>query len=404
MKLKSLQVNQAISYAKRLIENDPILYNIKIKGEISSFKIHSSGNVFLTLKDEKSTLKSIIFKSDFLKINNDFKQGDHIEAQGYISIYEFTSDLQFYIQKIEKEGLGELYKKFLNLKIDLELRGYFKEDTKQKLPQFPQNIGVITSETGSVIQDIKRVLAHRYPAVKLFLYPSLVQGNAALENLISGITYFNKSNSVDVIILARGGGSIEDLWVFNEEKLADSIKNSKIPIISAIGHETDFTISDFVADKRASTPTAAAEMVVPDQNFLKIDLNQKIKFLNYKISKILEYKNQNLEKIEKELKKESQIKNWNEKMLTLDLLKENLDKISKQKIYNERKSLDFLRKEMVLLNPLNILDKGYSILEDSNKNKIINIDQIKLEEELNIRLKNGKLKCLVKEIDKEKLI
>lgn len=404
MKLKSLQVNQAISYAKRLIENDPILYNIKIKGEISSFKIHSSGNVFLTLKDEKSTLKSIIFKSDFLKINNDFKQGDHIEAQGYISIYEFTSDLQFYIQKIEKEGLGELYKKFLNLKIDLELRGYFKEDTKQKLPQFPQNIGVITSETGSVIQDIKRVLAHRYPAVKLFLYPSLVQGNAALENLISGITYFNKSNSVDVIILARGGGSIEDLWVFNEEKLADSIKNSKIPIVSAIGHETDFTISDFVADKRASTPTAAAEMVVPDQNFLKIDLNQKIKFLNYKISKILEYKNQNLEKIEKELKKESQIKNWNEKMLTLDLLKENLDKISKQKIYNERKSLDFLRKEMVLLNPLNILDKGYSILEDSNKNKIINIDQIKLEEELNIRLKNGKLKCLVKEIDKEKLI
>ena len=251
-------------------------YNIRISGEISNFTKYSSGHLYFDIKDDKSKIKCVMFKSYALKLKEEIKEGDHIIVKGRITLYEVRGDIQVIVEKIEKSGKGELFKKFEELKEKLKKEGLFDEKHKKKLPFFPRKIGVVTSRDGAAIMDILRVISRRFSGLHIILYPAIVQGEESAKTIVKGIESLNKTDGVDVIIIGRGGGSIEDLWSFNEEIVARAVFQSKIPIISAVGHEVDFTISDFVADVRAATPSAAAELVVNKRGEIEEKINSFI--------------------------------------------------------------------------------------------------------------------------------
>ena len=266
--MEPITVSQLNSYVKAMLDMDTNLRNILISGEITNFKKHSSGTLYFSLRDQESIVKAVMFSSKITKKSNteNLKNGMQVVVQGNVRCYENTGSYQIYVEKIFIDGtLGNNYTKLELLKLKLLSQNFFDESRKKNIPKYPQKIGIITSETGSVIQDIRKVISRRYRVCELILYPVEVQGKNSCNKICSGIRYFNTpENQTDVIIIARGGGSNEDLSVFNEENLAVEIYNSEIPIISAIGHETDFTICDLVADRRASTPSVAAEIAVPD--------------------------------------------------------------------------------------------------------------------------------------------
>ena len=260
----AVTVSQLNAYIKEKIANDEYLNNILVKGEISNFKNHYTGHMYFTLKDENSLIKCIMFKSYAQKLEFMPKDGMKVFAFGGVSVFERDGVYQIYVKAMQEDGVGTLYKKYEELKQKLETEGYFDQNHKKPIPKMPKTIGVLTSQTGSVIRDIINVSTRRNPNVHIRLFPVPVQGEGAAEKIAEGIKFMNENKLADVLILARGGGSLEDLWPFNEEIVAHSIYNSEIPIISAVGHETDFSISDFVADLRAPTPSAAAELAVPD--------------------------------------------------------------------------------------------------------------------------------------------
>ena len=259
-------VTQINNYIKAIMEQTPVLQNVWIKGEISNFKLHSSGHIYLTLKDGGAVLRAVMFRGAAQSLRFRPEDGMKVLARGRISVYEAGGQYQLYIEEMEAEGQGDLYAKFEALKKQLGEEGLFDEQRKKKLPQFPAAIGIATSPTGAAVRDMINILRRRYPMVRVILYPCLVQGEGAAKTVVSAIEHFNSTKSVDVIIIGRGGGSIEDLWAFNEEITARAVAASELPVISAVGHETDFTISDFVADLRAPTPSAAAELADRLQN------------------------------------------------------------------------------------------------------------------------------------------
>ena len=294
----AITVSDLNKYMKEKIAEDEYLNNILIKGEISNFKNHYTGHMYFTLKDEKSLIKCIMFKSYATKLTFMPKDGMKVMILGSVSVFERDGVYQIYARAMEEDGLGDLYTKYQELKKRLEQQGLFEEEHKMKIPMMPRVIGVLTSQTGSVIRDIINVSTRRNPNVYIRLLPVPVQGEGAAEKISNGIEYMNKNKLADVLILARGGGSLEDLWPFNEEIVAHSIYNSEIPIISAVGHETDFTIADFVADLRAPTPSAAAELAVPDiyevkrkietyQDRLRNSLIKKLELMNLRYEKCM---------------------------------------------------------------------------------------------------------------------
>ena len=292
----AITVSDLNQYVKNKIAEDEYLNNILVKGEISNFKNHYTGHMYFTLKDDKSLIKCIMFKSYAQKLNFMPKDGMKVFLFGGVSVFERDGVYQIYVKAMEEDGLGDLYTKYQELKNKLEEEGMFDEAHKMQIPKIPKIIGVLTSQTGSVIKDIINVSTRRNPNVVIRLFPVPVQGEGAAEKIANGIEYMNQNKLADVLILARGGGSLEDLWPFNEEIVAHSIYHSEIPIISAVGHETDFTISDFVADLRAPTPSAAAELAVPDsyevkqkiltyQNRLRMSLMKKIEIMKLRYEK-----------------------------------------------------------------------------------------------------------------------
>ena len=293
----AVTVSQVNSYIKEKIASDEGLNSLIIKGEISNFKNHYTGHLYFTLKDDKSLIKCIMFKSYAQKLNFMPKDGMKVFVFGEVSVFERDGIYQVYVKAMQEDGVGTLYKKYEELKQMLEEQGYFDISHKKKIPQMPKIIGVLTSQTGSVIRDIINVSTRRNPNVQIRLFPVPVQGQDAAPKIAEGIRFMNKNKLADVLILARGGGSLEDLWPFNEEIVAHAIYESELPIISAVGHETDFSISDFVADLRAPTPSAAAELAVPDiyevkqkilgyKNRLKISLNKKYEMLKLHYEKL----------------------------------------------------------------------------------------------------------------------
>lgn len=363
----AITVSSLNQYIKNKIADDEYLNNILVKGEISNFKNHYTGHMYFTLKDEKSLIKCIMFKSYAQKLNFMPKDGMKVFLFGGVSVFERDGVYQIYVKAMEEDGLGDLYTKYQELKNKLEEQGLFDEEHKMPIPIMPKVVGVLTSQTGSVIKDIINVSTRRNPNVVIRLLPVPVQGEGAAEKIADGIEYMNRNKLADVLILARGGGSLEDLWPFNEEIVAHSIYHSEIPIISAVGHETDFTISDFVADLRAPTPSAAAELAVPDvyevkqkiityQNRLRMSLIKKVEIMK------LRYEKSMSSSVFKEPTRRIQ-----ENYIRIDNQVKRLENLMQTKQEREKTKYGKLIAKLDAYSPLKTLARGYSITQKDGK-------------------------------------
>ena len=390
MKIKTLSVSEVSNYLKKIIDNDFILMNLSVKGEISNLKYHSSGHIYFSLKDEGSKINAIMFRDDKSSLNFKLEEGMSVIVKGRVSIYPASGSLQLYVKSVEQEGEGNLFIKFERLKERLKDEGYFNEEHKKPIPIFPKRIGIITSETGAAVRDIINVSRRRNSLVDLILYPAQVQGKDAYKTLIDGIRYFDESKSVDVIILGRGGGSIEELWNFNEEELAKEIFKCKIPIISAVGHETDFTISDFVSDLRAATPSQAAEIAVPLEEDLYLNIKGAEEFLNKEIKGLLSKEREKVKSLEKMINLQYTKEKIVNSYIEIDNLKKRLNSKILSKIYIEKEKLTGMNNLLMANNPISLLNKGYAIIEDE-KEIIKSIEQLKNDKDIEITLKDGKV-------------
>ncbi len=390
----AISVTDLNKYIKNKITDDEYLNNILIKGEISNYKHHYTGHLYFTLKDENSLIKCIMFKSYAQKLQFEPKDGMKVYIFGEVSVFERDGIYQVYAKAMEEDGLGDLYTKYQKLKTDLEERGLFKEEHKKKIPMMPKTIGVLTSQTGSVIKDIINVSTRRNPNVYIRLLPVPVQGEGAAEKIAKGIEYMNENKLADVLILARGGGSLEDLWPFNEEIVAQSIYNSEIPIISAVGHETDFSISDFVADLRAPTPSAAAELAVPNIYDIKQKINVYQNRLKMALTKKLEIIKLRYEKCMSSMVFKDPLKRINENYIKIDMCIKQLEKnINAIKEENKKKYIELVSK-LDTLSPLKTLLRGYSIVEKNGK-VVKKVEDLNTGDEISIRLENGKKKAKI---------
>ncbi|MDA3931633.1 MAG: exodeoxyribonuclease VII large subunit [Tenericutes bacterium] len=412
-----LTVTALNRYLKYKLDSDSELQSILLKAEISNFKRHSRGHLYLTLKDEKSQVSAVMFSSHTGSLNFKPKDGDKIIIQGYVSVYEPYGNYQVYITKMEMDGIGDLYMAYEKLKKELEKEGLFNDEHKLPLPKLPKTVGVITSKTGAAVRDIINVIGTRFPMTKIIVYPASVQGVLAKGEIVHQINKANRDSLCDCLIVGRGGGSIEDLWPFNEEAVARAIYNSKIPIISAVGHETDFTIADFVADKRASTPSHAAELVVPHHK----DIENNIDNYQSKLNSLLTNKYQNLVSKYKNLVTSQIFKQPLRIIQTQELTfnhaydrltKNNPKNLIKQKYLElnqldkilqttykhsiERKQHQFARlaENLEYVNPLSIMTKGYSLVKQ-NKQIKKSINDINKGEPLDIQMHDGDIHCKI---------
>lgn len=389
-------VSQINNYIKALLEQVSVIQNIWIKGEISNFKLHSSGHIYLTLKDNNSVLKAVMFRTAASKLNFKPKDGMMVLALGRIAVYEAGGQYQLYIEAMEQEGTGDLYAQFEELKRKLGEEGLFDESHKKPIPKFPSRIGIATSPTGAAIRDMINVIKRRCPMVKIIIYPCLVQGDGASKSIVEAIEYFNNKKLADVIIIGRGGGSIEDLWAFNEEITARAAFNSEIPVISAVGHETDFTISDFTSDLRAPTPSAAAELCVPDI----LELKNQIDTACARMAALLKQKIDAPKKQLEFLSTKTSKSNFEKYLLDLeqdtDRLSEALIKAFTNKIDLEQKRFEREAGKLSALSPLSVFERGYCSLSKDNK-MISDAKSVEIGDVVTLRLKGGELDCSVTE-------
>lgn len=401
MKLRALDVSEVNSYIKRILINDAVLYNIKIKGEISNFKLHSSKNVYLTLKDENSKINCVIFKNNYDE-NLGLENGMKIIADGYISVYERDGSYQLYINSVELDGIGNLHIEFSKLKEKLYKEGLFDDKYKKSIPYMPKSIGVVTSETGAVIRDIINVIKRRYPKVNIKLYPVSVQGKKSSIEICEGIRFFNNANNVDTVIIGRGGGSIEELWSFNEEIVAREIFNSSIPIISAVGHETDFTIADFVADMRAPTPSAAAEIATP----LLDEINYRLKSIKDRMNKSIisqaTIDRQKIDYVFERINVYIQSYIIKDKIIQIDTIYDKIVNRTNETISSKQEDLRNGGAMLHSLSPLSTISRGYSIVEKNNS-LVSSTKELNEHDQIEIRLKDGTVDCSVEKINIEEV-
>ena len=390
----AISVSQLNSYIKDKIADDEYLNNVLVKGEISNFKNHYTGHMYFTLKDENSLIKCIMFKSYAQRLDFMPKDGMKVFVLGGVSVFERDGVYQIYVKAMQEDGIGILYKKYEELKQRLEKEGYFDKKNKQKIPLMPKTIGVLTSQTGSVIRDIINVSTRRNPNVNIRLYPVPVQGEGAAEKIADGIRFMNDNELADVLILARGGGSLEDLWPFNEEIVAHAIYNSKIPIISAVGHETDFSISDFVADLRAPTPSAAAELAIPDIYEIKQKINTYQSQLRLMLIKKIEIMKLRYEKCMLSKVFKDPFINVNDNYLKIETCLKRLENIIKIKQKEEKTKYIELISKLDALSPLKTLTRGYSIVEQ-NDMIIKSKKELNSGDKINIRLIDGKINAKI---------
>ena len=431
-------LNRAI---KNMFDSKPELNRVYIKGEISNFKHHTRGHLYFTLKDENSRIAAVMFASSASKMNFEPEDGMKVLVCGRVTVYEATGGYQIYVEQMDLDGIGNLYLEYEKLKKKLEQEGLFEPFHKRSIPRYPKRIGIITAPTGAAIRDILSTIKRRYPICETILFPALVQGTGAKESIVEQLTRAQEFD-LDVIICGRGGGSIEDLWAFNEEIVARAIYDSKIPVISAVGHEIDFTIADFVADLRAPTPTGAAEMAVPNLTDLRTLISQYEIRLNENIKGIINYNTKRLQSIKdayvlknplalyevKEQKLDTYIDRLNtiintmlndyrvrldnikssyvlknplatyevkkERILSLEKM---LNKIVMSKIDVSKHKYEVMINKLELLNPLNILSKGYSLVT-LDDNVVKSTKDLKVDDTINIRMHEGSIEAIVKEI------
>lgn len=362
----ALTVSELNEYIRMLMEGNPVLKSVWVKGEISNFTNHRSGHLYFSLKDEDGVIKVVMFRMSAARLGFVPEEGMKVLLHGRVTLYGKTGQYQINADGMQPDGIGALYIAFEQLKRRLEYEGLFSEENKKPLPKYPKKIGIITSPTGAAIQDMIQITGRRFPLAELVLYPSLVQGSDAPRSLCKGLRYFEYAkdhqtdDSVDLIIIGRGGGSMEDLWAFNDEELARTIASATIPVISAVGHETDFTICDFVADRRAPTPSAAAELAVPDVGVLSRQIgNLSRHFEGLLVTNLDRYRNQlQMLASSKGLLKPSYT--VDEKRLQLDRISDNLDITIQHGMESRKNDLRRLAERFNALNPLGILSRGYS--------------------------------------------
>ncbi len=416
MERRYITVTTLNKYLKNKFDTDPNIQTLGLKGEISNFKGHTRGHLYFTLKDEGSRINAVMFSTYASKLNFVPKDGMKVLVVGRVSVYEPTGGYQIYVNEMISDGVGNLYLKFEELKKKLSNEGLFNQEHKRPIPKFPKKIGIVTAPTGAAIRDILSTIKRRFPSTETILFPALVQGDLAAPDIVKQIKKADEYN-LDVLIVGRGGGSIEDLWAFNEEIVARAIYDAKTPIISAVGHEIDFTISDFVSDLRAPTPTGAAEMAVPNIIDVKNFINQLNIRLNKDISNIIEFNKKRLDNYKtnyvlinplatfeiKEQKLDTLIDNLNNKIKNiLDNNKKRLDNVMKNYTINNPDTIlnrynntyELLLNKLNLLNPLNILSKGYSVVKKDN-NVIKDINDINIKDKLNIKLYKGNIDVVV---------
>lgn len=385
-------VSRVNNYIKRLLDSKEVLNNIWVKGEISNCKRHSSGHIYLTLKDENSVLKAVMFRFAAASLNFEPTDGTMVIAHGRISVYEAGGSYQLYIEDMTRDGVGDLYQEYERLKAKLEDEGLFSQSTKKPIPRFPKRIGVATAPTGAAVRDIINVITRRYPLAEIIIYPTLVQGAGAKESIVNAIEYFNSKKKVDTLIVGRGGGSIEDLWAFNEECVARAIFNSKIPVISAVGHETDFTIADFVADFRAPTPSAAAEVSVPSQE----ELSRMISLHYSRLQTLIAARIDSHKRTLARLKPRNPQDRINELAQKLDMRIQTLESTYKLRLNEKKHNLTEYMAKLDTLSPLKTLLRGYSIAVDDDGNVLKETKDFKRNSEFKLKLHDGDIDCLVK--------
>jgi len=420
---KYLTVSVINRYLKDVFDKNEHLRTVFLKGEISNFKGHTTGHLYFSLKDENSRISAIMFSSYAKRLNFIPQDGKKVLVTGRIGIYEATGSYQIYVDDMVEDGVGNLYLAYEKLKADLEKEGLFDKKHKKEIPKYPETIGIVTAPTGAAIKDILSTIKRRYPICKTILFPCLVQGEYAKDDIVKKINMAQDYN-LDVLIVGRGGGSIEDLWAFNEEIVARAIFDSKIPIISAVGHEIDFTIADFVADLRAPTPTGAAELAVPNLSDLNKYLGQLNIRINESILKKVNYQKLLLESLKNSYVIKTPMIMYDNKKQKLDILVEKINSIidNKINIYNQRleyiksnhilrnphilykdkvKDLDTLINKLELVSPLHVLKRGYSISTDEKGKVIKSVKNINNNDIVNIDLCDGKIITKVTEIIKE---
>ncbi len=418
-----LTVTALNKYLKFKFDNDKYLGKLLLKAEISNFKRHSRGHLYFTLKDESSQIAAVMFSQDANRLRFSPKDGDSVFVEGRVSIYEAQGNYQIYVTELTLSGIGDLYLRYEQLKTKLAAQGLFDPARKRTLPLYPQAIGVITSDTGAAVRDIIYIINRRYPLAKIFIYPTLVQGDQAAKSIVKSIEKANLDHYSDVLIVGRGGGSIEDLWPFNEEIVAYAIRDSRIPIVSAVGHETDFTIADFVSDLRAPTPSGAAEIVVPDQMslfdkiakirqkldyYMSTDIRKKrVDLIGIISSPIFADPTRLLEKNEMRLSSLVDRLNALRPDRSLDIAKERTQSIENRLFGAIQKALLVAQTGLVrhldkleVLNPLSLMKKGYAVVNQQDV-LITGVAQLAVSNDITVRFSDGSADCRVQTIRKD---
>jgi len=387
-------VSDVNRYLKDLLAREPLLSGLSVRGEISNFKQYPSGHCYFTLKDANSALKCVMFRSRAQYLRFLPQNGMQVVAGGTISVYERDGVYQLYVDSLMPEGTGDLALAFEQLKKKLSAEGLFDQSRKQPLPAFPKKIGVVTSSAGAVLRDIYRVSKRRWPSVQLVLYPVQVQGEGAAEQIARGIDFFAEEYAVDVIIAGRGGGSMEDLWAFNEEPVVRAIAACPVPLISAVGHETDFTLADFAADVRAATPSQAAELAVPDRAEVKRQVENLTSQLTRQMRREIDLRRQRLDHV-----LQSRVMRQPQSMLAerrqrLDFLLAGLQNMAKQELQNKSHGLKLLLNRLAAINPAAVLGRGYGIVTKQDK-LVSSINAVEVDDEIQLSLTDGSLKARV---------
>ena len=390
-------VGQVNNYIKNMFAQDFLLHHISIKGEVSNCKYHSSGHIYFTIKDAQGAMSAIMFSGNRKGLAFQMKEGDKVIVTGSVEVYERDGKYQIYARQIELDGAGNLYLQFEALKRELEEMGMFAGEYKQAIPKYARTIGIVTAPTGAAVQDIRNIATRRNPYVQLVLYPALVQGEGAAPSIVNGI-HALEHLGVDVIIVGRGGGSIEDLWAFNEEIVARAIFECQVPIISAVGHETDTTIADYVADLRAPTPSAAAELAVYDYRTTMWELENRKRHMQMILARKVEFARERLSHYETRLRYLSPKNRLNENRRILMDLEECLERAMKEKLNEKRQRLLYLYQQLEVYSPLKKLQQGFSYVEDGTHKAIKSIEQVEIGDKVTIHVLDGEVEATVSEV------
>ncbi len=391
-------VGQVNTYIKNMFAQDFLMQRICIKGEVSNCKYHTSGHIYFTLKDATGTLNAVMFAGYRRGMKFTMKEGDNVIVTGSVEIYERDGKYQLYAKEIELDGAGNLYLKFEALKRELEEMGMFAPEYKKPIPKYAKRVGVVTAPTGAAVQDIRNISSRRNPYVQLILYPALVQGDGAVASIVKGIETLDAMN-LDVIIVGRGGGSIEDLWAFNEEEVARAIFNCNTPVISAVGHETDTTIADFVSDMRAPTPSAAAELAVFDYGVLNEQLESMRRRMYQNMTQKVYMSRMRMQNMEIRLRNLSPENKLRENRMYVAELEQRLEQLM-QRIFMEKKHhVALLSERMERVSPLRKLSSGYAYVAGSDGKAVTSTTQVQCGDEVTIHVLDGRLNAQVKEIE-----